>query len=168
MRDARSAASQLAAVPAIDAVAGHGVRRLARDGSGHQSSFALTHADGNAISIPNLNASNQPVREAEIIGGLSQHLAERYEEFRAGGASLKGAATMIEELLDRAALAELPVEERTDGRLELRPRKRQWAGDLEILARPFRSRIRRMVSARACNTTPTRFEDFVTQTLAPA
>ena len=51
--------------------------------------------------------SLSPAREAEIIDELSQHLDERYEELRAGGASDPEARRLvIEELLDRDALAE--------------------------------------------------------------
>ena len=51
--------------------------------------------------------SLSPAREAEIIDELSQHLDECYEELRAGGASdLEARRVVIEELLDRDALAE--------------------------------------------------------------
>ncbi len=51
--------------------------------------------------------SLSPAREAEIIDELSQHLDERYEELRAGGASdLEARRLVIDELLDRDALAE--------------------------------------------------------------
>ncbi len=47
-----------------------------------------------------------PAREAEIIEELSQHLDERYEELRAGGATDDDARRLaIEELLDRDTLA---------------------------------------------------------------
>ena len=51
--------------------------------------------------------SLSPAREAEIVDELSQHLDERYQELRAGGASASEARRLvIDELLDRDALAE--------------------------------------------------------------
>ena len=48
-----------------------------------------------------------PVREAEIVGELSQHLEQRYEELRADGATeVEAQRTVIEELRQPDALAE--------------------------------------------------------------
>ncbi len=48
-----------------------------------------------------------PAREAEIVDELSQHLDDRYEELRAGGASDADARRLaMEELREPEALAE--------------------------------------------------------------